>query len=87
MGWGTGGRAETKPGINHVSMDMSVTLTMSLRDHPLFRFYIDQLKCGINPEFTREDFQAASMNQTVLFEQEFAIDTRRFAAQGEFKPF
>jgi hypothetical protein len=87
MGWGTGGRAETRPGINRVSMEMSVTLTMSLRDHPLFRFYIDQLKCGINPEFTREDFQAASMNQTVLFEQEFAIDTRRFAAQGEFKPF
>jgi hypothetical protein len=79
---GTGGRAETKPGINHVSMELDVATSITLHDQPTFRFYVSGMECGSNPQFTSKNLEVESVH---LFEQEFAIQSNQFAKLGEYK--
>src|SRR6185295_4835102 len=85
-GSGPGHRVKTKPGLNHISMELDVVTNDSLHDHSLFSLYVERIKCGTDPEFTTKDFLRGSTEPINVFEQEFAIDSSRFAKQGEFKP-
>ena len=94
IGWqgedGSGGAqstyssAKTNRGVNHLSMELDVTSSFSLRDHPRFRFFIGHIKCGSNPGITLSEMQEAGL-AAPLFEQTFAIQVDRFAKMGEFK--
>jgi hypothetical protein len=44
------------------------------------------IKCGAGTSFTQDEIRSMLMNGTVIYQQEFAIDSQRFAALGEFKP-
>ncbi|HEV8043224.1 MAG TPA: hypothetical protein VGP62_30370 [Bryobacteraceae bacterium] len=85
-GSSTVGRAETTAGINPVSMDLDVVSTLSLHDFSVFSFRINMIKCGAGTSFTQDEIRSMLMNGTVIYQQEFAIDSQRFAALGEFEP-
>lgn len=82
---GHDGSAVTKPGTNRVSMEMDAARWFTLRDHPLFRFLVDRIRCGAQPEFTQKDLEEATIQESYLFEQEYAIQSNQFAKLGEFK--
>jgi hypothetical protein len=88
-GWGSGtnGSADTMPGAGAVSMEIDATSSFSLRDRSIFSFQITVIKCGAaGTQITGDEMNAAFLGHTVLVEQEFAIDSKRFAGLGEFKP-
>jgi hypothetical protein len=86
-GFGANGSADTMPGVGAVSMEIDATSSFSLRDRSIFSFQITMIKCGAaGTQITGDEMNAAFLNHTVLVEQQFAIDSHRFAALGEFKP-
>jgi hypothetical protein len=67
-------------------MDLDVVSTLSLHDFSAFSFRINMIKCGAGTSFTQDEIRSMLMNGTVVYQQEFAIDSQRFAALGEFEP-
>jgi hypothetical protein len=81
-GFGVAPRAETKPGLNHLTIDVSQAWAYAVAGaaEPVIRFSIGYRKCGENPQMTRQDFESQFRQKSMLFEQIFAVDRSRFAA-------
>jgi hypothetical protein len=66
-------------------MELDVATSITLHDQPRFRFYVSGMRCGSNPQFTDKDLEESALENVHLFEQEFAIQSNRFAKLGGYK--
>lgn len=71
--------AVTKQGSNRVSMELDVETMFSLREHPNFRFVVNFIKCGAQPELARRERVEALSRLEPVYDQEFVVRADQFA--------